>query len=101
MWLPLYSFSVFYILAFWHAGFENENIKQVDHSCNDEQENQRKDFLAEYNNLLEPDGNRCAARTGDSSGPRPRYSLSNLMTARVISASASPRVFGFMSVHSK
>jgi hypothetical protein len=43
--------------TFWHAGFENEQVQQVDGSGQDGQLTQCRDFFGESQDFIEPGGN--------------------------------------------
>jgi hypothetical protein len=63
--------NVLYILTPRHAGFEYQNIEQVDCSGDDGQEDQCEDLCAKGNNLLESDDHCCTACPGESN-PLPK-----------------------------
>jgi hypothetical protein len=48
--------------------FEDENIEQVKDSCQDGEENQGQDFLAEQQDFIQPKHNGCAPRPGSEGG---------------------------------
>jgi hypothetical protein len=55
-----------------YTGFEDEMIEQANQCPEDGQENHANKFHGNRHNLLEPDDNRCAARTSDGGGfPEP------------------------------